>query len=70
MPPHLFLLAAVGVSLVAGYRLAHWSMKRHRQQDAMRQAEENQNKAKEPKEAGTLEWDEASGAYKPEPKHH
>lgn len=65
MPPHIFLLAAVGVSLVAGYRLAHWSLKKHRSETDADEAAHDTENSKEPRNLGTLIWDEASGSYKP-----
>lgn len=62
MPPHLLMLAVVGAGLIAGYRMAHRAMKK-------RAPDTKPNVATgEPRDLGPLEWDEATGAYRP--RHH
>jgi len=62
MPPHIFMLVAIGAGLIAGYRMAHRAIK-PRTPD-----KEPDVAANEPRDLGALEWDEASGAYRP--RHH
>lgn len=59
MPPHIFLLTAVGVGLIAGYRLAYRALKT-RGSNA-----EPKVKPSEPRDLGVLDWDERAGAYRP-----
>lgn len=60
MPPHIFLLVAVGASLVAGYRLAHnFNKKRAKQDDIAK------DDVKAPRDLGALKQDEATGEYRP-----
>lgn len=65
MPPHVFLLVAVGASLVAGYRLANWSLKKHRAEAEKERAKHDAEQSNEPRDLGSLDYDEDSGSYKP-----
>lgn len=63
--PQLVILLGVGAGLVAGYK---WlSREVQRQHEAVRRRAEDSARADDgsPKDLGTLEWDEASGAYRP-----
>lgn len=62
MPPHVFMLAAVGVGIVAGYRMAYRALK---QRDAKPKPSASTRDADEPRDLGALEWDETAGAYRP-----
>ncbi len=68
MPPHVFLLVAVGASLVAGYRLAHRSLKKHRAEAEKERAKQEAAQSNEPRDLGSLDYDADSGSYKP--RHH
>jgi hypothetical protein len=59
MPQHIFLLTAVGVALITGYRLAHRAMSKR----APRPRAEA--RSREPLDLGKLDWDESIGAYRP-----
>lgn len=64
MPPHIFLLVAVGAGLIAGYRMAHRAMKQ-RPPDQEPPEKQPDVAAESPRDLGKLEWDEAAGAYRP-----
>lgn len=59
MPPHILMLAVVGAGLITGYRMAYRALK-HRPKDHKPDVGADQ-----PRDLGSLEWDEASGAYRP-----
>jgi len=62
MPPHIIMLAAVGAGLITGYRMAHRAMKKNKS------APKPDVETDEPRDLGSLEWDESAGAYRP--RHH
>ncbi|MCH9809120.1 MAG: hypothetical protein K0U74_15450 [Alphaproteobacteria bacterium] len=62
MPPHIFLLAAVGVSLVAGYRLASKFNQKRAERENLNAARNDET----PRDLGNLEKDETTGEYRPE----
>ncbi len=66
MPPHLFLLAAVGASLAAGYRLAHWSLKQREKEAERRRAEAEKREADKVRDLGNLTVDPETGEYRPQ----
>lgn len=61
MPPHVFMLVAIGAGLIAGYRMAYRAMNPR----TPRKEPEPDIASKEPRDLGSLEWDEASRAYRP-----
>ena len=68
MPPHLIMLAAVGAGLIAGYRMAHNSLKARERKQAAERAEREADKATSgPRDLGALVWDAEAGAYRPRP---
>lgn len=64
MPPHVFLLAAVGASLMAGYRLAHWSLNQKKKSEAARRAADPREP--EARNLGNLVADPDTGEYRPQ----
>lgn len=66
MPPHVFLLAAVGASLVAGYRLAHWSLKQRNKAAERHRAEAQRREAEKVRDLGKLVADPETGEYRPQ----
>lgn len=64
--PQIMIVVAAGFAAYAGYR---WFQKQVERSDATTQAaradRQREAGAGAPKDLGALEWDEASGAYRP-----
>jgi len=56
------MLAVVGAGLFTGYRMAHRALKKQKT-DPKPDVDTD-----EPRDLGSVEWDEATGAYRP--RHH
>ncbi len=64
--PQLVLLLGVGAGLVAGYKWVSREVERQKEAARARaEAQRTANAERSAKDLGTLEWDEASGAYRP-----
>lgn len=60
--PQLVILIGVGAGLVAGYKWLSREVQKHA--DAAKSRDDTRRQS-EARDLGALEWDEASGAYRP-----
>lgn len=64
--PQLVLLFGVGAGLVAGYKWLSREVQRHAEAaEAVRERNRQAQAGAAARDLGALEWDEATGAYRP-----